>query len=575
MIDFVLPQKIDGSTPPKMPESRQITIVGASGAGKTRFMKELMKRCPGKAYSLSALGASFPERTESTLPGSIDVLYAKAIKSQPYMRADAVSEIDKIAYMILADEFEALLSLKAEQSGTGEKVVLRTTKLDKLRSLWEKIFPGNHILQHTGKLMFATDSGENIISAVTLSQGERAVLYYIGAVLYAMPEAVIFVDSPSLFLHPSILNTLWNAIEELRPDCTFVYNTVDVDFVNSRTENVSIWVKSFDVHNNAWDYEIFDSGKLPDDLFIDLIGTRKPVLFIEGDMKHSIDSKLYTLVFPEFTVRPLGSCNKVIETTRTFNDLKPMHQLDSHGIVDRDRRTDTEVEYLRRKEIFVPNVAEVENIFLLEEVIKVMAQRRGRDPEKVFNRVRHTVMSLFSKKFDAQALQHVRHKVKRDVECKIDARFTCISAMEIHIRSLVDKLRPRETYNQLRAEFMKMLDDGDYNGVLRVFNHKPMLGESQVAFLLGFRDTDAYIGAVLGALKGNGRDARRLKAAIKYSFGLDMDNKPISPGQPLQTQEQDAAPDSGQIERKNKELFDKQVRQSKRQGKRYHRGRKI
>ena len=63
----------------------------------------------------------------------------------------------------------------------------------------------------------------------------------------------------------------------------------------------------------------------------------------------------------------------MIESTRSFNDLKQMHHLDSHGIVDRDRRTDAEVGYLRRKNILVPEVAEVENIFLLEDVVKTMA----------------------------------------------------------------------------------------------------------------------------------------------------------------------------------------------------------
>ncbi|MCM1291782.1 MAG: DUF4435 domain-containing protein [Prevotella sp.] len=568
MTDFLLPPHVNGKTPPGLPDSKQITIVGANGAGKTRFMKELMKRCPGKAYCLSALGASFPERSQSKLPGSIDELYDKAIKSQPYLRSDAISEIDKLAYMLFTDEFEYLLSLKVNEFEPGKRVVLKPTKLDKLRQLWEKIFPGNHILRHTGKLMFATDSGENIITAGTLSEGEKAVLYYIAAVLYAMPDAVIFIDSPSLFLHPSILNTLWNAIEDLRPDCKFVYNTVDVDFVNSRTENVAVWIKSFDVHRNMWDYEIFDSGKLSDDLFIDLIGTRRPVLFIEGDIMHSIDSKLYTLVFPEYTVRPLGSCDKVIESTRTFNDLKPMHHLDSHGLVDRDRRTSVEVEYLRRKEIYVPDVAEVENIFLLEEVIRVMSRRRGKDPDKIFKKVKQSVMGLFKKQFDAQALQHVRHKVKRDVECKIDARFSCISAMEIHLRTLIDKLKPREHYNTLRREFAAMLSTGDYAGVLRVFNYKPMLSECNVAQLLGYPNKDAYIAAVLGVLKGTGKDSRRLRAAIKFCFGLDLENNPVKPGDKPEISEDDSTVSED-------ENLERQIRQSRRAGKKYHRGRKL
>ena len=40
--------------------------------------------------------------------------------------------------------------------------------------------------------------------------------------------------------------------------------------------------------------------------------------------------------------------------------MKDFHTLDSKGIVDRDRRTEGEIAYLREQHIYVPNVAEVE-----------------------------------------------------------------------------------------------------------------------------------------------------------------------------------------------------------------------
>lgn len=573
MTQMTLPQSLDGKRIP-FPDSRQITLVGANGAGKSLFMEEMVRLCPNRAYVLSALEASFPERDESVLPGSIDVLYTEAIRQQPYLRDDAVSEIDKLSFLLFSDEFEYLLSVKAEGLRKGKRVTLSPTKLDLVRNLWERIFPGNHILRHTGRLLFATDSGENLIPARGLSQGEKAVLYYIGAVLFAMPDAVIFVDSPSLFLHPAILNTVWNGIEELRPDCTFVYDTTDVDFVNSRTENATIWVKSFDAEAHAWDYQVFRSGEFSDDLFIDLIGSRKPVLFIEGDAIHSIDAKLYTLVFSEFTVRPLGSCNKVIETTRSFNDLKPMHHLDSHGIVDRDRRSDEEVGYLRGKRIFVPDVAEVENIFLLEEVIRVMAHRRGKNADKVFAKVKHHVMQTFAARYDEQALQHVRHRVKHEVECKIDAKFKCISAMEMHLRQLVNMLRPREHYNELRRQFRAILQHDDYAAVLKVFNHKPMLPDSGVAQLLGFPSKEAYIADVLNALKGNDRHAHSLKAAIKFCFGLDMDNNQLPQGSEPPKAAEGLDPELFKPDPEEK-ILERRERQSRRHGKRYHRGKRL
>lgn len=518
-----LPPRSDGTEAGYLPSSRQVTIVGANGAGKTLFMDELIKACGDKAYCLSALGADLPERSVSSRPGSIDALYAAAVVRQPYLRDNAISEIDKLSFLIFTDELEYLLSVKSEMLDVGGTTELRPTKLDQLAKLWRTIFPDSRVVRRKGTLMFSNSSGEGVIAPMRLSQGEKAVLYYIMAALYASPGAVIFIDNPSLFIHPAILNTVWNSIEELRPDCTFIYDTVDVEFVNSRTDNVCVWVKSFTADPPSWNYSVLSADQLSEDLFLDLIGSRKPVLFIEGDASHSIDSKLYTLVFSDHTVKPLGSCDKVIESTRTFNDLRTMHQLESHGIVDRDRRTEAEVDYLRRKSILVPDVAEVENIFLIESIIKTMARIRGRDPERVFAKVKRCVMNTFRHHADAQALMHTRHRVKREVECKIDAKFSCITAMETHIKSLLHLLDPRRHYNALRHEFNTMIAADDYAGVLRVFNHKPLLGDCGLPALLGYQNKDAYISGVLTALKTDSKHSRTLKAAVKHCFGLGLD----------------------------------------------------
>ncbi len=523
--EIPLPTAKGGERQSLLPRGGQITIIGANGAGKSRFMDEMTSLCGRRAYVLSALSSSFPEREVSEMPGSVDDLYREATARQRYMRADALSQLDKLSYMLFADELESLLDFKESIGNGKDHIKPGFTKLDRVKKLWKEIFPGSRITRDKGTLMFATSAGDDLIPVNRLSQGEKTALYYASAVLYAMPSAVIFIDSPSLFLHPSITGNFWNAIERLRPDCTFVYNSVDVDFVQSRMANTCIWVKSYDSASKEWDYQVLADTPLSEELFIELAGSRRPVMFIEGDTRHSIDAKLYSLVFSDWTVRPLGSCSKVIETTRTFNDLKYMHHLRSRGIVDRDRRTEAEVDYLRKKEILVPEVAEVENIFLLETVIKTMARRRGKQPGKVIAKVKGEVIKMFRRHADQQALQHVRHRVKREVECKIDARFTCITALETHLKTLVFKLQPRKHYNALRQQFAKMIAEEDYDSILRVFNHKPMLPDSGVHQLLGFRSKEDYIAGVLKALEENGEDARILRTSIRYCFRIEEETK--------------------------------------------------
>ena len=522
--EILIPPAIGGETRQLPRQARQITIIGANGAGKSRFMDEMIALCGRRAYVLSALSASFPEQEPSDMAGSVDELYRRATERMRYMRPDALSQLDKLSYMLFADELEAMLDFKESLSEKNAPRRPAPTRLDRVKELWKEIFPGSSIKRDKGTLMFATTAGNDLVPINRLSQGEKTVLYYASAVLYAMQNAVVFIDSPSLFLHPSIIGNFWNAIERLRPDCTFVYNSVDVDFVQSRTSNTCIWIKSYDSAQRAWDYQVMEETPLTEELFLEVAGSRRPVLFIEGDSRHSIDAKLYSLVFPDWTVRPLGSCNKVIETTRTFNDLKYMHQLRSRGIVDRDRRTEQEVDYLRRKEILVPDVAEVENIFLMPGVISVMARRRGKSPSKVLDKVKMEVLRMFKHQEDSQALQHVRHRVKREVECKIDARFTCITALETHLKTLVFKLQPRKHYNTLRKEFSRMIEEKDYEGILRVFNHKPMLPNCGIHQLLNFRTKEDYISGVLTALAEKSDDAKKLRNTVRHCFRVDNES---------------------------------------------------
>lgn len=524
MNNIQLPLMTQGRPVPSLPPAAQLTIVGAPGAGKSKFMEAMINLNSKRSYCLSAVSAPFPERVESKREGSIDMLFRKATSNRAYMRNVAVSELEKLCYLLITDEFDRLMELKEKfRQKKDRKVLSRTTRLDRLADLWERLYPGNRIVRSGSGLLFSTSSGSDLIGIDKLSQGEQTAFYYAAALLFAMPGAVVFIDSPSLFLHPTILTNLWNAIEDLRPDCRFVYNSVDVEFVGSRSRNVCVWVKSYDASSSCWDYEIIEPGEFHEEVFVDLLGSRRPVLFIEGDSSHSIDSRLYPLVFPEWTVKPLGSCNKVIEATRTFSDMKNLHHLSSRGIVDRDRRTDHEVDYLRKKSVMVPEVAEVENLFLLEGVIKVMAKKRGKKPDVIFNRVKKKVLKEFLHHYPSQALQHTRYRIKREVEYKVDMRFSCITAMESHLQSLFIKLSPRKKYNTLLREFRQLIENEDYNGVLKVFNHKPMLSESGVAKELGYKNTDDYITGVINVLKENSKEGNGIRDAIKDCFIKEID----------------------------------------------------
>lgn len=474
MRGIVLPSANHGETPSarSQRQSRVYVLLGGNGSGKSLFLNEILRLNKENSYAISAVNGG--------MPGTVT-------KSLRQMMNELATD----------DEYARFAILK---------------------TIWEEVFPGNNIYIAKGKIRIKNRAGNDLISLNTLSRGEKAALYYIAASLLAPKDTLILVDSPSLFLHPTAVGGLWDRIERTRRDCQFVYDTNDANFLMRQNRSTAIWIKDYDAASHTWDYQVITSSELPDEILLQMMGSRRPVLFTEGDIAHSIDIRLYSLVFPEFTVKPLGSCDKVIESTRTMESLHTMHHIESYGIVDRDRRSDAEVGYLRAKHILVPEVAEVENIFLSPGVVETMSRICGRNEKKVLKAVRQEVMHKFEQMLDDQALQHTRHRMKRDVERKIDARFTCITALELHIKSLIKKLRPRDVFEQIRAEFQRMVKGGDYVGVLRVFNHKPALTGSCVAKMLGFSNTDDYINGVISALKRGDDNAEKLRSEIRKLF---------------------------------------------------------
>ncbi len=514
-MELHLPPRHNGSREAIQTDGRRVIVIGANGSGKTRFSEKMIEELSGRVFRMSALTALYRESVVDTLPGSIDMLFKDAASRSTFMRDDIPTQFDRLTMLLIVDEMLGLLAGKIGGVSDGP------SRLDRVIRAWQEMFPDNHVLYEEGKMLFSRNPGESY-SSVRLSDGEKAVLYYFGAAMYAPENAVVFVDSPGLFLHPSITGAIWERVESMRPDCTWVYTTHDIEFLSSRADNLIVWVRDYDAAAMTWDYAVLPPGSaLSDDLYMALVGARKPVLFIEGDATHSIDAKLYPLVFTDYTVRSLGSCNKVIEATRTFNDLNAFHHLDSHGIVDRDRRDAGEVRYLREKKIFVPEVAEIENILMLEEVIKTVAYACGRNENKVFASVKKSILGQFRQDIRQQALLHTRHRVKRFVECRIDGRFTNIGQLEKHMVGLVNEIRPRRLYDDFCKDFYRYVEEGDYQSVLRVYNQKSMLSGSNVAGLCGLSNKDAYVRTVIKILRNEGPAAARIRTAIIKCFGID------------------------------------------------------
>lgn len=509
-MEIILPNKLNSDIPVKINGENVLVIIGANGTGKSSFGRDIIERYSGYTEHIAGMRALFINTSSVNIRDMIS----------ERLLSPLLSDYEKLVIHLRQEEYEAAVNYK-EACKNNTALPPPVTKIDKIQEIWEKMFPHNRLVRKSGFIeLAATSKNGNPYNASRMSDGEKIVFYLIGAVLNARPNALLIIEEPEIHLHTSIKGLLWDEIEACRPDCTYIYLTHDIEFASSRRDCKRIWIRSYDGDERVWDYEIMENNEsFPEELYLEILGNRKPVLFIEGTDSSSIDIRLYPHIFPDYMVKPMGGCQKVIETTKAFRQLKDFHMLESKGIVDRDRRTEGEITYLRQQNILVPNVAEVENLLMLEDVIKTVARRLMRNSESVFRQVKDNVVKLFVKELESQVILHAKHKVRRKLETTVDRKISTVEELSEHVEMIQKNIHVSEIYNEIKQRFSSYAEQEDYQNILKVYNQKGLLPQSRLCNLLGINNKESYLNLILSILKENKEDARAIRAAIKESLG--------------------------------------------------------
>ena len=93
-MDLLLPNKINSAKGEILRDARQVTIIGANGAGKTRFVNKLVEQCGDQAFRISALRAIYPvEHEEQNYKGSISERFNKLNQNMQQVVNTAKSEV--------------------------------------------------------------------------------------------------------------------------------------------------------------------------------------------------------------------------------------------------------------------------------------------------------------------------------------------------------------------------------------------------------------------------------------------------------------------------------------------------
>ena len=507
-----------------------VVFIGANGSGKTRLGAWIELNSPEneKVHRISAQKSlSMPD---TTTPTSIelaenDLIWGNtehrnnknAFKWNRKPATKLLNDFEKLMVYLFSDETEQNARYKARARESRARIDPPHTKMDKLKTLWEKILPHRELI--IGGLRIQTQvkgSRDEPYQASEMSDGERVIFYLIGQCLAAPDNGVILIDEPELHLHKSIQLPLWSEVEELRSDCLFVYLTHNIEFAAAKDDSFKIWLKSFD--GKSWDWEpIQYDDEIPEALLIEVLGSRKPVIFVEGE-DGSFDVSLYREILANYLVVPCGGCENVIRCTKAMRANTQLTHLNAFGIVDRDRRVPEEISALESHGIYVLEVAEVENLFCCEEIVALVSQTLERDVQSDFQAVKSYVIKRLSDELDNQVALHVSSEVRHKLSL-FEETNKGEDAISGALKQLYEQIDVSTLYEARKYEFYTAIENGDYLGILRIYNRKKLSG--QVSAALGLADGELPE-LVIRLAKGKQRP--EVCSRIKGYFGSFADS---------------------------------------------------
>lgn len=500
MVNFInLPQSGNSNKTFDFPVSSSVVITGANGSGKTRLgawleLESTQKDTVRRISAQKSLSMPDFSQTSAMEEAECDLKYGypdfKQIKSNPLHWKKGQRWGQKPFTFLLNDYEKLMVYLFTELfQKTLDHSEGRTTQnnsiLHKIKSIWESILPHRELIIEAGRIKSKiTGHPDSHYNASEMSDGERVVFYLIGQCLTTDKNSILVIDEPELHLHKSIHSKLWSILESERDDCLFVYITHDLDFAAQKSSAVKIWVKSYDGTN--WDWTSLPEFEvLPEDLVLEVLGARKSVIFVEGTA-NSFDLQLYSLFYSDHLVLPKGSCENVIQTVKGLNESGLINDKNIIGIIDRDRRVDSEVLNLAKHSIHVLNVAEVENLFILPEIIKLVCESLEHVYEEKIIEITARVIGSLTNELDVQISKRASGEIRHRLHSFND-KSNGLDMIKSSYSGVLNGIDVDDIYEDVAKEFNSVLASAEYLDVLRIYNRKSLL---------------TLVGEVLGLKKG-------------------------------------------------------------------------
>lgn len=457
--------------------TENITAIGANGSGKTSLVNKLKEALENNGVVIPAQKILLIEKNNT-----INDPLSTANLLKEFQIMDKSSKTNNINQT--QKEFSAVINnLLAENNSDSNKyknlaIEQNRAKLDippppksklyRSIEIWNSLISHRHMKCEDGFNITLQQADETPYFTNSASDGEKVLLYIIAHILQAPKNGFIVIDEPEMYLNKSIVSKIWDKLEKERSDCVFVYLTHDVEFASSRKDSKKLWVKSFQYPVN-WDIEEIPNNKIPEKLIMELLGSRKNILFCEGEIG-SNDEKVLNILFPNLTIKPVSSCENVINYTKALNQVNSM-STQAIGLIDSDHHNRKRLTSLEKNNVFNFSVAEIENLLLDEELLLDLAKNNMCDQSDV-NQIKSLVIKKFSDDIELQISNYISANIDYIYKSSHVKKGNTLKEVSKHYDDFNAQIDIHKTYRE-RSEFItSVIKENNYEKVIQSYNNK-------------------------------------------------------------------------------------------------------
>ena len=457
-------------------------LVGQNGTGKSALMHHFRSQLGGRAvYMPGSRPSNFDADSLSLTPASRKALGVnlQSWDSSPDTRwrvtsgtsrnEKAVHDLQDIELRYNIDATNDI-RLHGETSLAIKRLVSKSSPLDKINELLGQANLPVRLIIDQAELR--ARRGDAIYSFAKMSDGERTALIFTAEVFSAPPGSVFVVDEPELHLHRSIIVPLLKSLIESRKDCSFIVSTHELALPGEISNGGAILVRGCEWRSeavSAWDLDVIaELSFLPESLRVDILGSRKKILFVEGvGAGRSLDYPIYSLLFPTVSVFAKESCREVHRSVAGVRAVEQHHHAVAFGMVDQDGMEANRSNDLKAEGVYALPVFAVESIYYSDAVLSAVAEQQastlgGTGAELLDAAKRQAILSIHEKDIIHLASRVAERQLRDQLQFAYPSRQEMIDASAANISISLESPYPTEL-----AKMRNFVAGGDLGSIIR------------------------------------------------------------------------------------------------------------